>query len=140
MRLLERVMDVIRRRNEEYRGETATEAHARLGRLWTALLENHYQIALPEPIPAHVVLLMFAAHKIHRACLPWRREPDDYMDAVNYLRLADEAVEPELARVCGNCAAYNRNTVGCGAGKSAGRACTPSSPACPDFEEDPQCC
>lgn len=138
MRLLERVMEVIRRRNTEYRGETATEAHARLGRLWTALLENHFQIELPEPIPAHVVLLMFAAHKIHRACLPWRREPDDYMDAVNYLRLADEAQEPEPVHVCGNCSHFSRQEQRCLRPLHETASTGAMTPGCPHWEVDPE--
>lgn len=69
----------------------AGESHRLLGHSWTALLEKHYGIELDHPIPSHVVLLMQAENKIHRAVQSAKK--DDFVDGRNYIRLAYEAWE-----------------------------------------------
>lgn len=55
-----------------------------------ALLEMHYQGPLPGPIPAHVVGQFMVSVKCSRACAPFEFEPDNYVDAHNYLEIAKQ--------------------------------------------------
>ena len=71
----------------------ATFGHANLGLLWTALLQNHYQIKLDHPIPADLAMLMLAANKLNRGATPTPGHQDDYDDARVYVQLAREARE-----------------------------------------------
>lgn len=61
--------------------------HGQLGRTWSALLSEHFQEQV-EPLPAHLVELMLAALKLHRASRPMKRSDDDYVDAINYINFA----------------------------------------------------
>lgn len=69
----------------------ATLSHKNLGLEWTGILQNHFRIELPHPIPAHVVLLMMAASKMNRAATPTPGQPDDYADGRIYFSLAEQA-------------------------------------------------
>ena len=53
-----------------------------IGKSWSALLD------LPAPIPPHTVCLMYVAAKIIRAAHSFKE--DNYIDALNYLRKAEE--------------------------------------------------
>lgn len=63
--------------------------HTLLGRSWGALLSEHLQSDVPD-LPPHICELMLTQLKLHRAARPFTRDPDDYKDAVNYLKFAEE--------------------------------------------------
>ncbi|MFA7257614.1 MAG: DUF6378 domain-containing protein [Kiritimatiellales bacterium] len=63
------------------------DGHARLGKIWGALLEDHFDISLP-PLPAELVMKMFAAQKLHRSCMD--KQVDHLSDAMVYSQLALE--------------------------------------------------
>lgn len=58
---------------------------------WTAILRAHFpRLDLPE-IPPHLVGLMMAALKIHRASAPYLKgDADSYVDLHNYAEIARE--------------------------------------------------
>ena len=58
-----------------------------IGKSWSALLD------LDKPIPGHVVCLMYVAAKIIRAAHTFKE--DNYIDALNYLRKAEEMQRPK---------------------------------------------
>ena len=66
--------------------------HTQIGLLWTALLQEHYELELDHPIPADVTCLMMAGMKLLRACWP-RFNFDNYLDAVVYTQFASMAKE-----------------------------------------------
>jgi len=68
-----------------------TQAHTNLGLIWTGILQNHFLMTLPAPIPADVVLLMMAANKLNRAACPTPLHGDNYDDGVIYVEMAREA-------------------------------------------------
>lgn len=57
-----------------------------LGMMWTAILETHYQLKLPWPIPAHVAALFMGALKISRASKGFKE--DNYDDLRNFIMFA----------------------------------------------------
>lgn len=61
--------------------------HARTGRMWAALLSEHYQTDLAE-IPPHVVAAMMVVFKMGRAVRPFKFLADNYVDAAQYLEFA----------------------------------------------------
>lgn len=62
-----------------------------LGRLWRALIEDWFQVELPDDIPPHVVSLMCVGLKLSRAARPWEKpDTDDYDDAHVYLQLSQD--------------------------------------------------
>ena len=61
-----------------------------LGRSWAAMLSEHLRVIIPD-IPAHVVTLMVAEMKMHRASRPWRRDFDDFVDLKNYVDFAADS-------------------------------------------------
>gem|GEM_PF-6206835 len=69
-------------------------AHENLGLIWTALIQNHFRIILPGPIPSYLVLLMMASSKLNRAVaeknLP---DSDNYDDNKIYIEMAKKARE-----------------------------------------------
>ncbi len=69
----------------------ATDGHTNLGLIFTALVQGHYGIKLPHPIPADVALLMMAGGKLNRASRAFIRHPDNYVDGKVYFALADAA-------------------------------------------------
>lgn len=66
--------------------------HENIGLVFTALLQSHYDIRLPYPIPAYVAELMFDAFKDVRCARPVYRA-DSYLDGHNYKDFAQEAHE-----------------------------------------------
>ena len=88
LRVFEYLSKVIPRRSKEYGDPTiAMEA---IGLAWTALIEFHMGVKLPKVIPARLVCAMYVAAKTLRTVTPGRYEIDDYADAINYTRLAEE--------------------------------------------------
>jgi len=86
--------EVIRSREATYRnaesGRSAVDSHRRLGKIWTALIENYYGMQFPQDIPPELVFLMMAGNKLNRGAA----DPaglDHAVDGSNYLRLAWEA-------------------------------------------------
>ncbi len=71
-----------------------TDAHRRCGMIWTALLEQHYQINLPHPIPGSVVELMMAGNKMNRIAVA-PDHADSYDDCEIFLELSKEARQVE---------------------------------------------
>lgn len=61
---------------------------ATAGKQVTALLEQHYQMELPHPIPGYVMAHIMVAIKINRAVVPLKESKDNYDDAHNYLDIA----------------------------------------------------
>lgn len=81
LRLLKRVRATQADRQDAY-GDIATSGRD-TGLIWTAILQTHYGIVLPHPIPAHVVQLMMAGLKVVRCSLPTPVE-DSWLDLVSY--------------------------------------------------------
>ncbi len=54
----------------------------------TGLLENHYQIKLPHPVPAHIAALFQICTKVTREA--YRHTPDNAVDVHNYIDIAAE--------------------------------------------------
>ena len=65
------------------------QSHTNLGLAWTGLLQAHFEIELPHPIPASVVELMMVDLKIIRSAR-FRKE-DTYIDARAYLGFAENS-------------------------------------------------
>lgn len=72
-----------------------TTSLATIGKIWTALIEAHYQIKLGHDIPPHITSLMMVGLKVYRASCPFDPSPDSYPDARNYLDAAEKA-DPRL--------------------------------------------
>lgn len=66
--------------------------HANLGLAITAILQQHYQIDFPEPIPGYVVALIMCAVKTVRAS-GTVYHPDNYVDLEAYKRFAQQMHE-----------------------------------------------
>jgi hypothetical protein len=62
--------------------------HANIGLSWTALLQQHYGVSLPHPLPDYVVAQMMVCFKMQRACRVYK--DDNYIDAHAYTRFADQ--------------------------------------------------
>ena len=69
----------------------ATFGHTNLGMEWTGILQTHYQMVLPHPIPSDVTLLMMVALKVNRAAHPTPMREDNYLDGKGYMELARKA-------------------------------------------------
>lgn len=68
----------------------STVANTQLGLIWTAMIQQHYGIELPHPIPADLALLLQAGMKLCRLA----RKPDhedSQKDALVYMKLASKA-------------------------------------------------
>jgi hypothetical protein len=81
LRLLEQVRATQEDRQEAY-GDIDISGRD-TGLIWTAILQTHYGITLPHPIPTHVVQLMMAGLKVVRCALPNTVE-DSWLDLVTY--------------------------------------------------------
>jgi len=68
-----------------------TEAHTNLGLIWTGLIQNHYRIKLPYPLPPDLVLLMFVGSKANRAACHTTLLDDNYDDGKIYMEMARKA-------------------------------------------------
>ena len=62
-----------------------------IGKSWSALLD------LDQPIPPEKVALMYAASKVVRAAYKYKE--DNFVDALNYLRKAQQIQQPEAEGV-----------------------------------------
>lgn len=69
----------------------ATDGHRNFGLIITALIQGHYDITLPHPVPADVALLIMAGGKLNRASRANVYHADNYVDGKVYCALADEA-------------------------------------------------
>jgi len=63
-------------------------AHKNIGLSWTALLQQHYGIDLPHPLPAALVAQMMVVLKMQRAARVYHQ--DNYLDARAYTGFAEE--------------------------------------------------
>jgi len=63
--------------------------HTNIANAWHSILCSYYQLDL-EPLPPHIVCLMFASFKNVRAAIPFTYNPDDFLDSRNYLDFAEE--------------------------------------------------
>ena len=63
--------------------------HTNIANAWHSILCSYYQLDL-EPLPPHIVCLMFASFKNVRAAIPFSYNPDDFLDSRNYLDFAEE--------------------------------------------------
>lgn len=62
-------------------------SHENIGLNWTGMIQQHYQVRLPYPMPAWLVELMMAGFKIHRSARVFHE--DNYVDLEAYaLRFA----------------------------------------------------
>jgi len=83
------VSETIQERGKVY-GEPH-HSHRNIGLSWTGLLQQHYGITLPTPIPPHVVELMMVAFKVQRSARVFH--PDNYVDLRAYAAFAEHAQE-----------------------------------------------
>ena len=92
MELSKKEKEVFERRQKRY-GDFIN-AHENLGLIWTALIQNHFRIILPRPIPSHLVLLMMAGSKLNRAVAEEDLlDFDNYDDNKIYIEMAKKARE-----------------------------------------------
>lgn len=91
MELSKEQQEIFKARQKRY--GTFIQAHANLGLLWTALIQNYFRIKLPTPIPSHLVLLMMVASKLNRAVAEQGvlLNDDNYTDSEIYLEMAKNA-------------------------------------------------
>lgn len=82
----------VRKARHQYYGD-AKKNHDTVGLMFTGLLERHYEISLPHPVPGHVVALMMAAVKLNRAATPLKFNPDNYLDGCAYVEIARDIDE-----------------------------------------------
>lgn len=64
-------------------------SHKNIGLAWTGLIQQHFGIELPGPIPAHVVELMMVQFKVQRAARVYHG--DNYVDLAAYAKFAEHA-------------------------------------------------
>ena len=57
-------------------------SHVNIGKTWTALLQQHFDISFPHDIPASVVAQMMSAFKIQRSARVFKE--DNYIDLNAY--------------------------------------------------------
>lgn len=68
------------------------QSHANIGLSWTGLIQQHYGITLPHPIPASLVAQMMVSFKMQRACRVFHE--DNYIDASAYASFAHDFQKP----------------------------------------------
>lgn len=64
-------------------------SHLNIGLAWTGIIQQHYGIELPHPLPASVVELMMVAFKVHRSSRVYHA--DNYVDLKAYAKFAEES-------------------------------------------------
>lgn len=69
--------------------------HQNLGMMWSALIQQHYQIDLDHPLPGHLVARMMVALKLCRLAFTPGHE-DSIRDARVYAVIAEECEAKEL--------------------------------------------
>ena len=62
-------------------------SHTNIGLSWTGLIQQHYGITLPHPLPDHLVALMMTTFKCQRSARV--HHPDNFVDGHVYLDFAD---------------------------------------------------
>lgn len=66
-------------------------SHENIGLAWTGLIQQHFGLRLPGPIPAFLVELMMAQFKIQRSARVFHK--DNYVDVRAYLNFAEHGQE-----------------------------------------------
>lgn len=79
--------EVIKEREKVY--GPPEKGFKRVGEAWAALLNEHFLCELPA-LPPHLVGLMLASLKLQRAAKPYEGHLDNYVDATNYVALAQQ--------------------------------------------------
>lgn len=69
------------------------ESHKNIGLSWTGLLQQHYGITLPHPLPASLIAQMMTTFKVQRSCRVYK--DDNYLDARVYNGFAEEFQKKE---------------------------------------------
>ncbi len=64
------------------------KSHDRIGMAWSGLLQQHYDITLPHPIPAHIVAMMMVMFKVQRSARKFKA--DNFLDGKAYLQFSEE--------------------------------------------------
>jgi hypothetical protein len=64
-------------------------SHKNIGLAFTGIIQQHYSIELPHPLPASVVELMMVAFKVHRSSRVYHA--DNYVDLKAYAKFAEES-------------------------------------------------
>lgn len=82
----------LREHREQYYG-SAKENHDNIGIMLTGLIQQHYGIQLPHPIPGHLVALVQVCVKANRAATPRSFNPDNYADGMAYFQIAGDVDE-----------------------------------------------
>lgn len=63
------------------------KSHENIGFAWTGLIQQHYGITLPHPLPAHMVAQMMVAFKNQRSCRVFKQ--DNFDDLKVYADFAE---------------------------------------------------
>jgi len=80
----------VRKQRQEVYGDFYN-GHTNLGRIWGAMLSNHFGSRI-EDLPPDLVTVMMAALKVSRISLPFGRlHHDNYVDAQAYICMCEEA-------------------------------------------------
>ena len=64
------------------------QSHQNIGLAWTGLLQQHYGITLPKPLPASLVAQMMVQFKVQRSARVFK--DDNYLDMAAYSKFAKE--------------------------------------------------
>lgn len=86
------VSDTIQERGKIY-GEPHL-SHENIGLAWTGLIQQHYGLRLPHPIPSWLVEQMMCSFKIHRAARVYHA--DNYVDLAAYAKFAEHGQSSKL--------------------------------------------
>ena len=81
------VTETIQQRGTVY-GEPH-HSHRNIGLAWTGLIQQHFGITLPAPLPPHLVELMMASFKLQRSARVFHA--DNYIDLRAYAKFAEHA-------------------------------------------------
>jgi uncharacterized Zn finger protein (UPF0148 family) len=81
-------LEAIRREREADYGDKLTNFRT-LGCQITGILEQHYNIKLPHPVPPSIAALILVEVKTNRIARPQAKQ-DSFDDAVNYINIVEE--------------------------------------------------
>jgi hypothetical protein len=79
------IQNIIAERSKVY-GDSRL-SHENIGLSWTALIQQHYGMTLPHPLPDWLVELMMVGFKLNRSARVYHA--DNYLDANAYLQFAE---------------------------------------------------
>jgi len=79
------IQNIIAERSKVY-GDSRL-SHENIGLSWTALIQQHYGMTLPHPLPDWLVELMMVGLKLNRSARVYHA--DNYLDANAYLQFAE---------------------------------------------------